>query len=149
LASIFTISLCPSLSLSFSIYLYLFLSLIEGTALSIATLCGGSGGVLGYDIYGGTAYPLRSWLNVGFQNPENEDQERFNTHESKARVIIDRALGKLKSQWRCLHNGIKTWDPQFWKGIILCCCTLHNVTIEVSGSGWDWDGRKIYVRCFG
>ena len=100
-------------------------------------------GGLGYYIYGDAAYPLRSWLMVGFRNPENEDQERFNTHGSKARVIIECAFGKLKGQWRCLHNGIKTRDPQFWKGIILCCCTLHNVTIEVSGAGWDWDAGVV------
>ena len=42
---------------------------------------------------------------VGFRNPENEDQERFNTHGSKARVIIECAFGKLKGQWRYNHRG--------------------------------------------
>jgi hypothetical protein len=50
----------------------------------------------------------------------------------------------LKGQWRCLHNGLKTRDTQFWKSIIVCCCTLHNVTIEVSGAGWDWDAGVVH-----
>jgi hypothetical protein len=100
-------------------------------------------GGLGYYIYGDTAYPLRSWLMVGFRNPENEDQDCFNTQRPKARVIIVCAFGKLKSQWRCLHNGIKTRDSQFLKDIILCCCTLHSVTIEVPGAGWDWDAGVV------
>jgi hypothetical protein len=51
---------------------------------------------------------------------------------------VECAFGKLKGQWRCLQNGIKTRDPAAWNDIILCCCTLHNVTIAVSGAGWDW-----------
>jgi hypothetical protein len=98
---------------------------------------------MGYYIYGDAAYPLRSWLMVGFRNPQNEDQERFNMHGSKARVIIECAFGKLKGQWRCLHNGLKTRDTQLWKSIIVCCCTLHNVTIEISGAGWDWDAGVV------
>ena len=78
---------------------------------------------MGYYIYGDAAYPLRSWLMVGFRNPQNEDQERFNMHGFKARVIIECAFGKLKGQWRCLHNGLKTRDTQLWKSIIVCCCT--------------------------
>ena len=25
----------------------------------------------------------------------------------------------------------------------MCCCTLRNVTIEVSGAGWDWDAGVV------
>jgi hypothetical protein len=57
---------------------------------------------------------------------------------------VECAFGKLKGQWRCLHNGIKTRDPAAWNDIILCCCTLHNVTIAVSGAGWDWDAGVVH-----
>ena len=30
-----------------------------------------------------------------------------------------------------------------WNDIVLCCCTLHNVTIEVSGAGWAWDAGVV------
>ena len=36
-----------------------------------------------------------------------------------------------------------TRDTQFWKSVIVCCCTLHNVTFEVSGAGWDWDAGVV------
>jgi hypothetical protein len=63
-------------------------------------------GRFGYYIYGDAAYPLRSWLLVGFRNAPNEEQEKFNTLGSKARVIVECAFGKLKGQWRCLMNGL-------------------------------------------
>ena len=94
-------------------------------------------GRFGYYIYGDAAYPLRSWLLVGFRKPSNNAEERFNTQGSKARVIIECAFGKLKSQWRGLMNGLKTHDAQSWN-VIACCC-LHNITIELSGAGWAWD----------
>lgn len=96
-------------------------------------------GRFGYYIYGDAAYPLRSWLLVGFRNAANEEQEKFNTLGSKARVIVECAFGKLKGQWRCLMNGLKTRDAQSWKDIVLTCCCLHNITIELSGAGWAWD----------
>lgn len=51
--------------------------------------------------------------------------------------------GKLKGQWRCLHNGLKCRDPQQWNDIIMCCCTLHNITIEISGAGWAWNAGVV------
>ena len=53
-------------------------------------------------------------------------------------------MGKLKGQWRCLNNGLKTRDPCMWNNVILCCCTLHNITIEVSGAGWDWGAGVVH-----
>lgn len=100
-------------------------------------------GHLGYFIYGDAAYPLRSWLMVGFRNPANEDEEKFNTCGSSARVIVECAFGKLKGQWRCLQNGLKTRDPDMWNDMVLCCICLHNVTIEVSGAGWAWDAGVV------
>ena len=43
--------------------------------------------------------------------------------------------------WRCLHNGLKTRDPQMWNDIIICCFTLHN---EVSGEGWAWSAGVVH-----
>ena len=93
----------------------------------------------GYYIYGDAAYPLRSWLLVGFRNPANEEEENFNTLGSKARVIVECAFGKLKGQWRCLMNGLKTRDTESWNDIVITCCCLHNITIELSEAGWAWD----------
>ena len=80
---------------------------------------------------------------VGYRKASTPQQEKFNTHGSKARVIVECAFGKLKGQWRCLQNGLKTRDSSMWNDIVLCCCTLHNVTIEVSGAGWAWDAGVV------
>ena len=100
-------------------------------------------GQFGYFIYGDAAYCLRNWLIVGFRNPRNDDEVKFNKHGSKARVIVECAFGKLKGQYRCLHNGIKTRNKQMWNEIVVCCCCLHNVSIFVSGAGWDYESGVV------
>ena len=100
-------------------------------------------GQFGYFIYGDAAYCLRNLLIVGFRNPRNADERRFNEHGSKARVIIECAFGKLKGQYRCLHNGLKTRSPEMWNEIVVCCCCLHNLSIFVSGAGWSYEAGVV------
>ena len=100
-------------------------------------------GDLGYYIYGDAAYPLRRWILVGFRNARNTDEEHFNEHGSKARVIVECAFGKLKGQWRCLASGLKTRDPKMWVDIVLACCCLHNITIELGGAGWAYSAGVV------
>ena len=70
-------------------------------------------------------------------------ERRFNEHGSKARVIVECAFGKLKGQYRCLHNGLKTRSPGMWNEIVLCCCCLHNLSIFVSGAGWSYEAGVV------
>ena len=100
-------------------------------------------GELGFFIYGDAAYCLREWLIVGFRNPRDDDERKFNEHGSKARVIVECAFGKLKGQFRCLHNGLKTRNSGMWNEIIECCCCLHNITIFVSGAGWAYESGVV------
>jgi hypothetical protein len=36
-------------------------------------------------------------------------------------------------------NGLKTRDVDSWNDIVVTCCCLHNITIELSGAGWAWN----------
>lgn len=56
-------------------------------------------------------------------------QQRFNYRLSKARVIIERAFGKLKSRWRLLKQleGPTNRVPQ----TIITCGILHNICIHM------------------
>lgn len=55
-------------------------------------------------------------------------QQRFNYRLSKARVIIERAFGKLKSRWRCLLKQLEESTERVPQTIITCCI-LHNICI--------------------
>ena len=93
----------------------------------------------GFCLYGDAAYPLLSWMLTGYRDRANlpPSKKKFNNQGSRARVIVECAFGKLKSQWRCMAGALRTRDPKDWKHIIASCCILHNLTIERDGAGWE------------
>ena len=95
----------------------------------------------GFCIYGDAAYPLLPWLLTGYRDRGTctTNQLKFNNQGSRARVIVECAFGKLKSQWRCLQGGLRSKDPKDWKYTTMACCILHNLTIYMDGGGWDID----------
>lgn len=82
-------------------------------------------------ILGDPAYPLRPWLLTPFPaGALTAAQQRFNYRLSKARVIIERAFGKLKSRWRCLLKQLEESTNRVPQTIITCCI-LHNICIRM------------------
>ena len=83
-------------------------------------------------ILGDPAYPLRPWLMTPFPagGVLTAAQQRFNYRLSKARVIIERAFGKLKSRWRCLLKQLEESTDRVPQTIITCCI-LHNICIHM------------------
>ena len=81
-------------------------------------------------LLGDPAYPLRPWRMTPFPTGGalTAAQQRFNCHLSKARVIIERTFGKLKSRWRCLLKQLEESMERVPQTIITCCI-LHNICI--------------------
>lgn len=81
-------------------------------------------------ILGDPAYPLRPWLMTPFPTVGalTAAQQRFNYRLSKARVVVERAFGKLKNRWRCLLKQLEESTNRVPKTIITCCI-LHNICI--------------------
>ena len=81
-------------------------------------------------LLGDPAYPLRPWRMTPFHTGGalTAAQQRFNCHLSKARVIIERTFGKLKSRWRCLLKQLEESMERVPQTIITCCI-LHNICI--------------------
>ena len=81
-------------------------------------------------ILGDPAYSLCPRLMTAFSTTGalTAAQQRFNYRLSKARVIIERAFGKLKSRWRCL---LKQLEKSCVPKTIITCCILHNICIHV------------------
>ena len=56
------------------------------------------------------------------------DEELYNYHMSRAQIIIENPIGRLKGRWRCLLKQLDV-KPDNLTLVITACCVLHNETI--------------------
>jgi len=71
------------------------------------------------------AYPLLPWLMKAYGNIQLTPQEElFNTHFNRGRVLVEMAFGRLKSRWCILlkHNEL---NYKFVPDVVATCCTIH------------------------
>uniref|UniRef100_A0A8C2JXU0 DDE Tnp4 domain-containing protein n=1 Tax=Cyprinus carpio TaxID=7962 RepID=A0A8C2JXU0_CYPCA len=52
---------------------------------------------------------------------------RFNKHHAKARCIIERTFGMLKTRWRAIFLRALEIHPLFAPKVVAVCCMLHNL----------------------
>ena len=81
------------------------------------------------------AYPLQLWLMKPFINTGSlsTEQQRFNYHLSRARVIVEHAFGHLKGRWRCLRKKLSVQVEDI-PDVVGACCVLHNICQACSDS---------------
>ncbi|KAK9717536.1 DDE superfamily endonuclease [Popillia japonica] len=80
-------------------------------------------------------FPGRPWLLTPIQNPENPDEEEYNSRHASARATVERCNGLLKMRFRCLlkhRNRVLHYTPQAASKIINACVVLHNMCISVA-----------------
>lgn len=83
-------------------------------------------------ILGDSGYPLEPWLLTPFPNATTVPQEgQFNIVHSKARSLVERAIGVYKGRWRCLcKQRMLHYAPSTCSLIINACAALHNICLE-------------------
>ena len=89
----------------------------------------------GYFLVGDGGYPCMEQpvcILTPYREPlHGRVQERYNFHHAKARCIIERAFGMMKTRWRSIFFKALEVDPTFVPAIITCCAALHNICLGV------------------
>ncbi|XP_036454492.1 protein ALP1-like [Colossoma macropomum] len=82
--------------------------------------------ILGDGGYPCIAHPIA--LITPFKKPvRGEERVTFNRHHAKARSVIERAFGMLKTRWRSIILHALEVHQQFVPQMIVSCVTLHNI----------------------
>ncbi|XP_036324950.1 putative nuclease HARBI1 [Rhagoletis pomonella] len=82
-------------------------------------------------LLGDQGYPLEPWLLTPIPEPSSTQEERYNKLHAKARNVVERAFGVLKSRFRCLskHRALH-YSHERAVNIINACVILHNIALK-------------------
>ncbi|GLT65065.1 hypothetical protein SLA2020_375170 [Shorea laevis] len=89
-------------------------------------------------IIGDSGYPLLPYLVVPYEGKElPESKAEFNKRLSATRLVARRAFARLKEMWRIIHGEMWRPDKHKLPRIILVCCLLHNIVIDLEDEFQD------------
>ena len=94
-------------------------------------------------LIGDAGYPLLPWLLKPFPHNTNlsSQQKTFNYCLSRARIVSENALGRLKARWR-RPSKQNDMDIRNVPNFVAACCILHNLC-EVHGEDFDNDWMEL------
>ncbi|XP_022997817.1 protein ALP1-like [Cucurbita maxima] len=83
-------------------------------------------------IIGDSGYPLLPYLVTPYDGKELQPSKaEFNKRHTETRLVVQRALASLKERWRIIQGVMWRPDKHRLPRIILVCCLLHNIIIDV------------------
>ncbi|XP_054456751.1 putative nuclease HARBI1 [Anoplopoma fimbria] len=87
----------------------------------------------GYMLLGDGGYPCLQRpvaIMTPYRQPvASQVEARYNRHHAKARNIIERTFGILKTRWRSIFLRALEIRPLFAPKVIGACCILHNMCV--------------------
>ncbi|CAJ1061507.1 putative nuclease HARBI1 [Xyrichtys novacula] len=87
----------------------------------------------GYALLGDGGYPcLRHPVTIimPYRHPlAGRVEERFNQHHTRARNVVERAFGMLKTRWRAIFLRALEIRAVFAPKVVTACCILHNLCL--------------------
>ncbi|KAK4286510.1 hypothetical protein QN277_003056 [Acacia crassicarpa] len=89
-------------------------------------------------IIGDSGYPLLPYLVVPYEGKELPGPKaEFNRRHFATQIVAQRALARLKEMWRIIQGVMWRPDKHKLPRIILVCCLLHNIVIDMQGEVQD------------
>uniref|UniRef100_A0A803KC54 Putative nuclease HARBI1 n=1 Tax=Xenopus tropicalis TaxID=8364 RepID=A0A803KC54_XENTR len=80
-------------------------------------------------LLGDAGYPCSRWLITPIHRPRTQAECAFNEAHVRARSVIERTFGVLKSRFRCLDKseGSLMYSPSNVSNIVAACAVLQNL----------------------
>ncbi|KAL3653134.1 hypothetical protein CASFOL_002815 [Castilleja foliolosa] len=89
-------------------------------------------------LIGDSGFPLLPWLLTPYQGKGlSESEVEFNKRLVATHAVAQRALARLKEDWRMIHGEMWRPDKHKLPRFILVCCILHNIGIDVEDEVLD------------
>lgn len=89
-------------------------------------------------VIGDSGYPLLPYLVVPYEGKElPEPKAEFNRRHFATRIVAQRALARLKEMWKIIEGVMWRPDKHRLPRIILVCCLLHNIVIDMQDEMQD------------
>ncbi|KAL4576351.1 hypothetical protein LXL04_012443 [Taraxacum kok-saghyz] len=83
-------------------------------------------------IVGNSGFRLLPWLITPYRGNKLCDSKiRFNQMVMKTQMVAQKALGKLKQNWKIIQGVMWRPDKHRLPLIVLACCILHNILIDM------------------
>ncbi|CAM8909967.1 unnamed protein product [Rhodiola kirilowii] len=89
-------------------------------------------------LIGDSGYPLLPWLVTPYQGKDlSNSRLEFNKRHFATRMVAQRALARLKDMWKIIQGVMWRPDKHKLPSIILVCCLLHNIIIDLGDEVQD------------
>ncbi|XP_068311673.1 protein ALP1-like [Pyrus communis] len=89
-------------------------------------------------IIGDLGFPLLPYLVIPYEGKElPEPKAQFNKRHYATQKVAQRALARLKDRWRIIQGVMWRPDKHRLPRIILVCCLLHNIVIDMEDGVQD------------
>lgn len=110
----------------------------EGTCLNGKRMVLSEGTEVREFIVGDSGFPLLEWLITPYQGTKlSDNKSEFNKRLSATQIVARRAFVRLKEMWKIIQGVMWKPDKNKLPRIILVCCILHNIVIDMEDQVQD------------